>query len=270
MAGQDPTPSELAAVEIVAGVLGGSCVSCDGKDEPDGMHDFDVNLPDDRCIALEVTGAIDEATVRLSEAAFGKEGRARSWPAPGLANDWLVVIPPRLVKVNRLMREMLSIVTLFEREGIARVDTTVNPAYRRPAQSTPAEVVEAKLRMFRSGVIEARVLWPRPGPEAQMFIAIRGGGTGTANADQVNQLIVERAAPKRNKLARAAAAERHLFVWLDGTQPDAELAVATLAPPSTAPAVPSEIDVVWLATPPLSYPERLWRVRPPGPWEVLR
>jgi len=143
-----------------------------------------------------MTGAIDEATVRLSEAAFGKEGRARTWPAPGLANDWLVVIPQRPVKVDRLMREMLPIVTLFEREGITRVDTSVNPAHRRPVSSTPAEVVEAKLCMFRRGAMEARVLWPRPAPEAQMFIAIRGGGTGTANADEVNQLAVELCRPR--------------------------------------------------------------------------
>ena len=66
-----------------------------------------------------------------------------------------------------------------------------------------------------------------------------------------------------------ARAECHLFVWLDGTQPGAELAVAKMPPPP-APEIPSEIDVVWLATPPLATPEKLWRARPSAGWEVLR
>jgi hypothetical protein len=88
----------------------------------------------------------------------------------------------------------------------------------------------------------------------------------------VNLLVAERAEPKREKLARAkadSASRCHLFVWLDGTQPGAELAVAKMPPPP-APEIPSEIDVVWLATPPLATPEKLWRARPSAGWEVLR
>jgi hypothetical protein len=123
------------------------------------------------------------------------------------------------------------------------------------------------LQVFKSGVTEARVLWPRPALEAQLFVTITGGFT--ADIGRVNDLIIERASPKLEKLVRAEAAERHLFVWLDGTQPEAELAVALGPPPATAPAVPSRIDVVWLATPPLTEPQRLWRVRPPNRWQVL-
>jgi hypothetical protein len=34
--------------------------------------------------------------------------------------------------------------------------------------------------------------------------------------------------------------------------------------------IPSEVDVVWLATPPLATPEKLWRARQSAGWEVLR
>jgi hypothetical protein len=237
------------------------------------MHDFDVNLPDGRCIALEVTGAINEQAVRLSEAAYGTEGRERRWPGPGLANDWLIVIPQRPIRIARLMREMVPMLTLLEREGLTRVDTSVNPAYRSPAPGTSPEVVEATLQVFNSGVTEARVLWPRLALEAQLFVTITGGFT--ADIGRVNDLIIERAEPKLEKIVRAEAAEaaeaaeRHLFVWLDGTQPEAELAVALGPPPATARAVPSRIDVVWLATPPLTEPQRLWRVRPPNRWQGL-
>jgi hypothetical protein len=41
-------------------------------------------------------------------------------------------------------------------------------------------------------------------------------------------------------------------------------------PPPPAPEIPSEVDVVWLGTPPLATPEKLWRARPSAGWEVLR
>jgi hypothetical protein len=268
MAGREPSESELAAATIVADDLGGMWVSRDGAAASDGMHDFDVELPDGRRVALEVTGAINEQAVRLSEAAYGTEGRERRWPAEGLANDWLVVIPPRPVKVARLMHDMVPILTLFEREGLTQVNTSFNPAYRRSAPGTPPAVIEATLRVFKMGVLETRVLWPRPEAQAQLFVTVRGGFS--ADIERVNDLVVQRAESKIEKLTRAEAAERHLFVWLDGTQPEAELAVATGPPPTTAPHLSPVVDVVWLATPPLTDPQRLWRVRPPGDWQVLR
>ena len=59
MDGREPTDAELAAANIVTGALGGSWVSRDVIGAPEGMHDFDVNVPDARYIALEVTGAIN-------------------------------------------------------------------------------------------------------------------------------------------------------------------------------------------------------------------
>jgi hypothetical protein len=89
------------------------------------------------------------------------------------------------------MHEMVPILTLFERKGLTQVDTSVNPAYRRPAPGTSPEVVEATLRVFKMGVTAARVLWPRPAPEAQLFVTISSGFT--ADIGRVNELIIERA-----------------------------------------------------------------------------
>jgi hypothetical protein len=133
----------------------------------------------------------------------------------------------------------------------------------------PAVIVEAARRMLELGVTRARVLAPRAAENAEMLVTISGGFAGDPGA--VNRLVAERAEPKREKLARAKAGnatECHLFVWLDGTQPSAELAVAKMPPPP-APEVPSEVDVVWLATPPLAAPEKLWRARRSAAWEVL-
>ena len=46
------------------------------------MRDFDLILPDGRCIALEVTSAIDGAVVALSDAASDKKGDNSAGPLP--------------------------------------------------------------------------------------------------------------------------------------------------------------------------------------------
>jgi hypothetical protein len=234
------------------------------------MHDFDVILPDGRCLALEVTSAIDGAVVALSDAAFGREGRQRRWPAHNLANDWIVTIPQRPVRIAEMMSTMLPILQAFEEHGHTDVDPHMYYAYVSPRSEMPAAVVEAARRMVKVGVTRARVLAPRADGDAEMFVTISGGFTG--DPDAANRLVAERAEPKREKLARAkadSASECHLFVWLDGTQPGAELAVAKMPPPPP-PEIPSEIDVVWLATPPLATPEQFWRARQSTGWEVLR
>lgn len=67
-------------------------------------------------------------------------------------------------------------------------------------------------------------------------MSIHGGFT--ADVDKVNQLAVIEAGANSAKLAAADADERHLFVWLRLTHPDAELAVHTGPPPSSPPALP--------------------------------
>jgi hypothetical protein len=267
MAGREPRPDELAAADVVARALGGRWEWLDGKDAPPGMHDFGLILPDGHRIALEVTSAIDGAVVALSVAAFGMEGRQQRWPAPGLANDWIVTIPQRPIRVAGMMSAMLPILEAFEEHGHTDVDPHMNYAYVSPRSELPPQVVEAARRMVELGVTRTRVLGPGTEGDAEVFITISGGVAG--DPATVNRLVAERAQRKRKQLAKTNAEEMHLFIWLDRTQPDAELAVATMAPPP-APDIPSEVDVVWLATPPLATPEKLWRARQSGAWEVLR
>ncbi len=115
------------------------------------MHDFDVILPDGRCVALEVTSAIDGVVVALSDAAFGREGRQQRWPAPDLANDWIVTIPQRPVRVAEMMSAMLPILEIFEEHEHADVDPHINYAYVSPRSEMPTAVVEAARRMVELG-----------------------------------------------------------------------------------------------------------------------
>jgi hypothetical protein len=116
VAGREPSAEERAAAAIVA-ALGGTAEHQDGPRASDGSHDYDVLLPDWTCIALEVTRAVDKDTNKLFDAAFGKKWPGKEWRAPGLANDWKVSLPARPIKVTRVMREIASILAVFEQHA---------------------------------------------------------------------------------------------------------------------------------------------------------
>lgn len=86
------------------------------------------------------------------------------------------------------------------------------------------------------------------------------------NPDQLNALVLDAVRENHAKLVAAQASERHLFLWLTDTYPDAEWAFSTLPPPP-APSIPSDLDVVWLAR--YASPIHLWRLRPPDGWEPV-
>jgi len=106
--------------------------------------------------------------------------------------------------------------------------------------------------------------------ETPLLLFSGHGGVG-GNPEQVNALVEERAGAKAEKLLASGADERHLFVWIDSSYPDAELGMATMPPPDTSPSLPAGIDVVWAATGGMTNDlfGRLWRLKPPGGWESI-
>jgi hypothetical protein len=88
----------------------------------------------------------------------------------------------------------------------------------------------------------------------------------TGDPGRLNDLVAERAGAKLKKLRKASADERHLMVWMDGSEPAVEICISKVGPPLTAPEIPSGIDVVWITNPGV---EKVWRLKPPGGWKVL-
>jgi hypothetical protein len=86
--------------------------------------------------------------------------------------------------------------------------------------------------------------------------------------DEVNRLVERHAHASDNvkKLAAADADERHLFVWITGSHPKAELAMHTGPPPTSRPVLPDGLDVVWVQ----NESGHLWRIQHVGNWEVLQ
>ncbi len=108
---------------------------------------------------------------------------------------------------------------------------------------------------------------PEGGTAGQLFLTISAGVS--SDPDQLNEIVLERAEAKVKKLRETEANERHLIVWMDSSHAEAELAFATLPPP-TAPTLPEGIDVLWLAEP-TGWPNhvKMWRLRAGGEWEVI-
>jgi hypothetical protein len=108
-------------------------------------------------------------------------------------------------------------------------------------------------------------VWAIAGEPRLFFI---GHGGLTADVDEVNRLVERHAHASDNvkKLGAADADERHLFVWITGSQPKAELAMHTGPPPASPPALPPGLDVVWAQ----NESGHLWRVRRGGNWELVQ
>jgi len=61
----------------------------------------------------------------------------------------------------------------------------------------------------------------------------------------LSMLVGERVMAKREKLQMAAGDARHLFVWLDTSEPEAYLAAVAMEERMPALLLPPGVDVVW-------------------------
>lgn len=254
---------EIAAASIVAMQLGGKAHSRDGVRAPEGMHDFDIELSDGRRVALEVTSAVNGAVISLQNTAFGQE-----WPAPELQSDWWIGIPQEAstTRLRSLRRTLVAELRILEAHGAPEIAPDWTD-YGIPPELPPA-VTRSVRALLDSGIDWARSINSERSGDAQLHFVFHGGAS--SDFEQLHRIVLERVTAKAPKLVRADADERHLFVWLDGTYPDAELAVGTLPPPSPAPELPAEVDAIWLSTPPFGNPERLWVLTSSAGWRVLK
>lgn len=260
--GELSVEEELAG-RIVARQLGGRPVARDVPGAADGTHDLDIELPDGEGISLEVTSAGDQAIDALQREALG-----RVWEAPALSHHWWIGLPmDGTVRVRALMSKVIALLEVLDRHGVEGIGGGLRA--KRPAD-LDEEATDAAMGVLRLGVRRAtRIDPPKPGEAARVLASL--GGPAGSNFDLMNELVAECARKKVKKLAAAPGPERHLFVWIRASAGDAELAIATLPPPASTPALPAGIDVVWVATGSVGgkHHGKLLRLRTPGAWEEI-
>ena len=110
---------------------------------------------------------------------------------------------------------------------------------------------------------------------SRIVVGTAGAGSSAwGGRDSITEAVEREAAANAEKLARTTADERHLFMWIDWTMSDLQAAVIGVGDLGTlrrVPELPKGVDTAWVA-PRAMVDERqmfLWRVTPPGAWEIL-
>lgn len=269
MTGRKITAAEHRAAEAVVAFVGGTIVDRDVDGAPDKTVDFDVLLTDGRVVALEITAASDPEVVRLHAQAFKFE-----WPAPLLLNDWQIGVKHPLggptINLRPVQKGIESILVVFEHNGVANVGSV---GMSRPPVGVNQDVTDATTEMFNLGVTMARVHRRAKAPGKAMVLNSIHGGHGS-NANEMNELVEINAMANIEKLRDAEGDEKHLFVWIDSSRPEAELAMHLGQMPFGSPTLPEGLNTVWVGswgTVGIGKAgfERLLRIQPSGEWEML-
>jgi hypothetical protein len=171
----------------------------------------------------------------------------------------------KIPNVKQLLAGAEAQLLVLEKAEIYRMDR----AELREPGTVSADALGAMRELSRLGVRRASGF-----PETAPCITVGSSSTGNTTTALVNRAVEHEAQKEdnRRKLREADADEAHLFVWIDSTKEQASVAMSDDCPPQ-APALPAEVTTAWVALP-SGRPERsarsLWRVTPPGDWEVLR
>jgi hypothetical protein len=250
---------EQAAAELVAAHCGRpvrETVSRGGT----GEHDYDLVLEDSSVIALEVTQAIVGA-----EIAAWKGLNDPAWSNPQKVTCHWHVSVAKAPSIKGLKMHLEENLVVLECAGVF----AINLRHWDGCSSDHSEAVrEAAKQIFALG-IQRVTGWPGTDP----LISFGSGTVGVTAPDLVNAALEVEANKQDNtrKLHTAAAAgsEGHLFVWIDSTKVQASAALSFGFLPE-APDLPPGVTTAWVALAKEAWDVRqLWRVTPPGPWEVV-
>ncbi|MHB8450664.1 MAG: hypothetical protein ACYDAQ_09510 [Mycobacteriales bacterium] len=268
MAGNDENDDrESWAAWIVAAVLGGTPKRRDVPTAPPATHDFDVLLPG-KVLALEVTSAA-VAEVREMEVAIER----RRWEAPNIEQDWALQVDAagrghRGANIADIHRKAAALLAVLERRAVYGIDLGAAKGV------VPDDARDAVRRLRALGVVTASASGPPP-PGRPAMISVGTVGTGRViDGSAVNAAVERTANENASKLASAATDGRHLFVWMDPSDPASEGALFLGLLPTLSPALPAGLEEVWVATwaPRVvyhCYASTLWRITDGSEWEAL-
>jgi hypothetical protein len=251
---------EEAAGRVITRFLGGRFETVDPGGGAAQLHDLDVYLLDGRVAAVEVTRHnLPIALATLSET------KKRSWAFGGLTNHWCVktIVSP---DVRKLHKELSGLLVALERAGVQNL--VIRPelfdAERNVSQSMRQyrDVLDATgtadvgQRLFDLGVRHALAMDEASPGRGEVLLG-EAPVAGTAAPSSISDAVAFHANLPDNRSKLSAAADRdqrHLFVWAESSRAEVVAAfhfAATFGSdglPATAPQLPREVDVAWIAT----------------------
>jgi hypothetical protein len=245
---RNPHEYECRASKILSRVLCGEVVWRDVRGAPSGTHDFDLKLADGKTIAVEVTSFTDE-----NAQAFWRAVSKKRWRTSELSKSWVLDVCPT-ARVRTLRDQVEQHLRVLEKTSV--------PEFGSSGSSDPTICALRQLGVKRGRSYE----WTPP----CIYICSSSGG-GSYSPEDLRPAVegVAWVCDNRQKLGRAAGAERHLFIWIDvfAHAVAASLWSMHLRPPGGC-CLPPEVNVLWVATPTANDEVPiLWRFDRSGGWQ---
>jgi hypothetical protein len=270
-----PAPKEdieLEAAWTVAALVAGRPARRDKQGAPDGTHDFDILLPDGRTIALEVTSSTVGEVVGMWKAI-----RELDWCIPGLTRSWSAQLqaagPGKAgTAVRRFHQQAAQWFNILGAEVPYGAGDVIGDAAKLPLSEKAKEAV-AKLKALGAKgatAVDATVNGGKPA----IVVGTVGPG-GFIGWSAVDAAVETALTDNADKLAKASADERHLFLWVDNTDNPSYVAMATFSPAGEAPNFKGRADVVWVGlwmNGVLGWTNvhSLWKATSGSAWEQIR
>jgi hypothetical protein len=225
------TTERIAKRLLEAAMPGASMTFRDSQ--ANGEYDFDLRLPTGALAAVEVTAASKQQHIAFLAALTDPKKGGDSFTLQGSTVAWWLWLSSK-ASIDRVRNEAGTHLLQLETSGITAFsgdDTDLHPSI---------EVLHDAL-----GVQRAHAWKADPG-------TVRMAPAGTfswASAEAMNMAINTELLKQDNraKLQRAMVAERHLFVYVEGSLPAAWIAFTEDSPPTSSPALPPEITHLWAA-----------------------
>lgn len=248
---------ELVAAALLAELLNRDATANDRPGDGDGLHDWNLRAKDGTTIAMEVTRHTDS-----DQRAFwsGKDDDQYREIA-GLGGMYLVDVGPS-ARRNDLWKQLPKLLPQLPPELI---DVDIEDAWWERIDPTPTP--EEK-QLSALGVKHVSFLTD---PDRSAITFTTSGG-GALHPDIAVAAAMTEVEPNRAKLRAAVdVQERHLFVWIDGSDFAARGSLTGgEAPPAVAPDLGEGVDVLWIAAVDVSRrpvsASVLWRGKSCGRW----
>ena len=248
---------ERYAEWVVAECLRGDVIRRDLHDAPSGTHDFDVDLRDRGVVAVEVTSLTNGR--RLQQSA---EIRKRRWEFDGLVHAWHLGVEIGS-SVASLHAQAAGLLADLEPSGLTRVPGGEHDLSRLPTA--------ANLAIRRLHALGGRTLFRLDGRgfrAGEVIVApVDSGGSLRAGHSHLLTELRQHACANVEKLRRARADERHLFLWVCWGAQEALAELGFASVPNAHPHLPDDLDAVWVVE--ALVPGRVLIFRPEVGWVDL-
>jgi hypothetical protein len=220
--------------------------------QSNGEHDFDLNYPDGRTAAVEVTSSVNQ-TLEETHSAITDKRKGGNAIRTTLCQESWYIFPGAAARISLIRKEGDRYLADIEAAGIRQ--------FRWPVNDHPT--VEAICRDL--GVISGEVAdWLH---HESIVMALPGGG-GAIGVSTVTGAALRETfkADNRRKLGASGCAERHLAVYVYLTSM-AWLPLSEFEPIPEVPELPPEItDIAVFSESTTANEYVIWRASSSSPW----